>query len=90
VVREWHADEGWGVLDAPEVPGGCWVHFSNVAVAGYRSLDAGQEVALEWAEPGQDGYDYRAVRVWPWGSDPVPPPQSPDGAYSSSLTLDFD
>jgi hypothetical protein len=23
VVRSFSADEGWGVIDAPEVPGGC-------------------------------------------------------------------
>jgi len=30
-VREYDADEGWGVIDAPSVPGGCWVHFSAIA-----------------------------------------------------------
>ncbi len=30
VVRWFNADEGWGVIDAPEVPGGCFVHFSFI------------------------------------------------------------
>ena len=30
IVREWHADLGWGVLDSPETPGGCWAHFSVI------------------------------------------------------------
>jgi CspA family cold shock protein len=92
VVREWHSDEGWGVVEAPQVPGGCWVGFGQVAVAGYRSLHARQEVALEWEPSAQDGYAYRALRVWPWGADPVQPaPTAPAGnAYSSTLTLTFD
>jgi CspA family cold shock protein len=57
--------EGWGVIDSPETPGGCWTHFSHVAMRGYRTLEIGQLVELEWQESGQDGYRYRAVRVWP-------------------------
>jgi len=92
VVREWHDDEGWGVVDAPEVPGGCWVGFGQVAIPGYRSLRAGQEVALEWEQGQQDGFSYRARRAWPWGADPHEPEwtTSAGGAYSSSLTLTFD
>ena len=30
VVRFWHDDEGWGVLDCPSTPGGCWTHFSVI------------------------------------------------------------
>ena len=29
-VREWHEDLGWGVLDSPDTPGGCWVHYSVI------------------------------------------------------------
>jgi CspA family cold shock protein len=29
-VREWHDDLGWGVLDSPETPSGCWTHFSVI------------------------------------------------------------
>lgn len=91
VVREWHDDEGWGVIDAPEVPGGAWAGFAQVAVAGYRTLRAGQVVALEWERGPQDGFGYRATRVWPGDADPVETPSSDDdGAYTSSLTLRFD
>jgi CspA family cold shock protein len=90
VVREWHGDEGWGIVDASEVPGGCWAGFAQVEIAGYRELRAGQDVALEW-EPGpQDGFDYRATKVWPWGTEPVEKPRSGGGGgYESSLTLRF-
>jgi CspA family cold shock protein len=64
-VREWHAEEGWGVLDCPDTPGGCWAHFSHLEMPGYRSLNAGQVVRLGWEAPGQDGYGYRATRVVP-------------------------
>jgi CspA family cold shock protein len=65
IVREWRDEEGWGVLDSPETPGGCWVHFSHLDMTGYRGLDPGQAVLLDWEAPGQDGYGYRAVRVVP-------------------------
>ncbi|HEX3955419.1 MAG TPA: cold shock domain-containing protein [Trebonia sp.] len=67
VVKRFDPDEGWGVIDAPEVPGGCFVHFSNIEVPGYRQLHAGQQVRFTFEQPGflQDGYRYRAVTVWP-------------------------
>jgi CspA family cold shock protein len=66
-VRAWYAEEGWGVLDSPQTPGGCFAHFSNLDMAGYRALQPGAAVTLTWEAPGfkQDGYDYRAVRVVP-------------------------
>jgi CspA family cold shock protein len=67
VVRSFDADEDWGVVDAPAVPGGCFVHFSNIDMAGYRQLHAGQQVQFTFECPGflQDGYSYRALTVWP-------------------------
>lgn len=64
----WYEDEGWGVLASDLGPGPVWAHLSNVEVAGYRSLSAGERVAFEWEPaPGgdQDGYAYRATRVIP-------------------------
>lgn len=67
VVRSYDPDQGWGVIDAPEVPGGCFVHFSNIEMDGYRTLAAGQRVRFTHERPGflQDGYPYRALAVWP-------------------------
>ena len=62
-VREWDDEEGWGVLDSSQTPGGCWAHFSAVEMTGFRSLVAGQKVDLEWESAEQDGYQYRAVLV---------------------------
>jgi CspA family cold shock protein len=63
VVREWFPDLGWGVLDSPETPGGCWTHYSHIEMTGYKTLTAGQAADLTWESPGQDGYAFRAVRV---------------------------
>ncbi|MEJ5913710.1 hypothetical protein [Pseudokineococcus sp. 1T1Z-3] len=91
VVREWDEPEGWGVLDAPETPGGCWAHWSSIAVDGFRSLAPDQDVQLEWEPAEQDGYSYRALRTWPVGVDPVDHDLSEqDGACSSTLTIRFD
>ena len=64
-VREWSADEGFGVIDSADAPGGCWAHFSSIAMDGYRSLTAGQRVSFTFERADQDGFDYRAITVWP-------------------------
>ncbi|MEW2375057.1 hypothetical protein AB0883_03000 [Micromonospora sp. NPDC047812] len=50
VVREYHPEQGWGVIDADTVPGGCWVHFSTLDVPGHRALTRGEVVSFV-AEP---------------------------------------
>ena len=97
-VREWHDDEGWGVLDSDATPGGCWTHCSAVLVAGYRTLAVGQEVRLEPEVADQDGYAFRAVEAWPAASTPVrdlpqssgSPDGTGDGAMRSSVRITFD
>jgi len=67
-IVEWFSEEeGWGALSAPEVPGGCFVHFSSIQAEGYQSLRSGQQVTFTFEQPGffQDGYPYRALAVWP-------------------------
>ncbi|MEV4345709.1 cold shock domain-containing protein [Actinoplanes sp. NPDC049596] len=90
VIREWNGDEGWGVIDSTETPGGCWAHFSAAAVDGYVSFGSGERVDFEWEAPGQDGFPFRALKLWPSGSSPVARPSSSGGAYSSTLSLHFD
>ncbi len=74
IVREWHDDLGWGVLDSVETPGGCWAHFSVIVTpvvsastgwseSDYKGLRAGQLVELEWETPGQHGFDFTATSV---------------------------
>ncbi|WP_299572929.1 cold shock domain-containing protein [uncultured Williamsia sp.] len=63
VVRAWHPEEGWGVVESPETPGGAWVHFSEVRGDGYRSLIDGQRVEFDWEAAHQDGFSFRASDV---------------------------
>lgn len=91
-VRTFDSDEGWGVLDGPDVPGGCWVHFSAIAMDGYRELTPGQPVSFRAEAASQDGFAYRAVKVWTADVEPSDQPRHEGGsaAYRSSLTLTFD
>jgi CspA family cold shock protein len=63
VVRFWHDDEGWGVIDSPSAPGGCWAHFSVIDMPGFRKLTRGQQVWVTILEGPQDGYGYQAESV---------------------------
>lgn len=66
-VREWHGNEGWGVVDSEATPGGCWTFFTGVD-AGHFLLSPGQQVEFEWELAEQDGFQYRALRAWPAGT----------------------
>ena len=93
LVRRFDADEGWGVIDGRDVPGGCWVHFSAIAGDGYRQLSAGQRVLFHAeAVADQDGFAFRAVKVWTGEVEPAGPTheQRDSGAYHSTLTLTAD
>ena len=91
-VREFHEDEGWGVIDAKEVPGGCWVFFSVIAMEGYRVLTAGERVRFTFERADQDGYEFRATTVWPLetNADARIEQQSGSSAYGSNLVLTYD
>ncbi|MGN9779606.1 cold-shock protein [Micromonospora sp. H33] len=91
VVREFDSEAGWGVIDAPEVPGGCWAHFSAIAADGFRRLRPGQEVTFRFEAASQDGYRYRALMVWT-GTEPAGSTAGNRAsvAYRSSLTITFE
>ena len=91
VVREWDHEEGWGVLDSPETPGG-WMLYSMIDMPRPVSVDVGQEGWFSYEEGPQDGFDWRAIRVRPDGTPPGPviEPSPPSSAYRSWLTLSFD
>jgi cold shock protein len=89
VVREFHPDDGWGVIDGDDVPGGCWVSFAAIRMDGYRELSPSAPVRFTFERVAdQDGYAYRATDVWP--------PDQPSGgedassAYRSTLRLVYD
>jgi CspA family cold shock protein len=50
-VRERRDEEGWGVLDSPETPGGCWGHYSAIQMDGFRTLSPGQRVDTSSGKP---------------------------------------
>ena len=66
-VGWFNEEEGWGALAAPEVPGGCFVHYSSIQASGYRGLRAGQSVRFTFRQHDydQDGYHFTADEVWP-------------------------
>lgn len=66
-VARWDGQRGEGVVEAPEVAGGCWANRSVVerSTTGSGELRAGQVVALERAERGEAAFPFRAVRVTP-------------------------
>lgn len=61
-VKEWHSEEGWGVLAAPGLPD-TWVHYAFLDMPGYRTLSAGDQVEFDWEPAQQDGYSARATWV---------------------------
>ena len=63
-VRLWNDENGWGVVDLPDLPGGCHVEASVVeGLDAAQTLRAGQVVDVEWTTPGPDDYACRAIRV---------------------------
>ncbi|OBA37794.1 cold-shock protein [Rhodococcus sp. 852002-51564_SCH6189132-a] len=63
-VREWNDEQGWGVIDSDQTPGGCWAHYSTIIGEGFRTVAVGATVVLDWEQvTDQDGYHYRATRI---------------------------
>ncbi len=92
-AREWIAEEGSGVIDSPETPGGCWAHFSDLDMAGYKPLVAGQQELFTVEPPDQDSHCFRALHVWVQGPEPQPwptPSEGLGGAFRSGLTVRLD
>lgn len=90
-VRTWDDEQGWGVLDSPATPGGCWTHYAALDVAGYRTVSPGQQVSLTAESPGQDGFPWRAVRVSVDGAPRAEEGGAENaGAYASELTITMD
>jgi len=66
-VIRWDDSRHGAVIEAPELPGGCWADASAVAHSTSPDgvLRAGQVVEVEWTEPGAGGFPFRATRVVP-------------------------
>ena len=93
-VTVWHGEQGWGVIEAPQTPGGCWAHFAGLAGEPAWEPKAGEPVRFTPEAADQDGFHWRATYVRPAGTarplsgDELS--QAPSTAYRSSVTLIFD
>ena len=90
-VRLWRDDDGWGVIDSAQTPGGCWTHSSVVQVPGYRTLTPGERVTLEWEAADQDGFAFRATLAYPVSQGgPIDDTRiAPPEAFSSTVTVEW-
>lgn len=60
-VKFFNAQKGYGFISRPDGED-VFVHFSNIAGSGYRSLEEGQQVEFEVAQ-GRKGLEAQNVRV---------------------------
>ncbi|MEH6796047.1 MAG: hypothetical protein V7694_18115 [Rhodococcus sp. (in: high G+C Gram-positive bacteria)] len=76
-VRRYAVDEGWGIIDSDDTPGGCLIQVLNIHTPS-GTLNAGDEVDFEW-EPLPQGVEEElfraaAVSVRRAGAAKEPPP----------------
>jgi hypothetical protein len=66
VVR-WDDARRGALIEAHDLPGGCWADASVVvhSTSPTGGLRAGQVVEVDWTEPGAEGLPFRALRVRP-------------------------
>jgi hypothetical protein len=63
-VIRWDDEQHAGLVEAPDLPGQCWVDASVLAPgSAAEDLRAGQVVEIDWTEPGTGGAPLRATRV---------------------------
>jgi len=62
VVR-WDENRRAGLIEAPDLPGPCWVDASVVEHGPHGELRAGQTVEVDWVETDQAEAPLRATRV---------------------------
>ena len=62
-MKHWYADEGWGLITSPDVPGEVWAHFSALEGEGFRELNDGDAVEFSFQRANQEGYSYVARTV---------------------------
>jgi CspA family cold shock protein len=77
-VRVWHCEEGWGVIDSLDTPGGCWADFSHLCCVGTPEPGPGEVVRVssefleafegaivdfQWERANQHGYDFQATTL---------------------------
>ncbi|MET0199911.1 MAG: cold shock domain-containing protein [Rhodococcus fascians] len=63
----WSDEDGWGALRSDDVASEVFVHFADLRMTGFHTLNAGDRVRfdVELYPSGQDGYFFRAHDVTP-------------------------
>ena len=63
-VKWFNAEKGVGAISCDETsPDDVWVHYTMIEGSGYRTLDEGEDVEMEYLPARQDSFNYRALRV---------------------------
>jgi len=65
-VKFWKAEQGWGAISSPDLPGGrgdAFAHFSEIVADGFRELHPGDVVEFDIEEGQQDSFQFRALNV---------------------------
>jgi CspA family cold shock protein len=61
-VKFFNSEKGFGFISRDDQDGDLFVHFSQIAGSGYKTLDEGQKVEFE-VGPGRKGDEAQNVRV---------------------------
>jgi cold shock protein len=63
-VKWWRAAKGYGAISTVETaPWDVWCHFSALDAPGFRALEAGDVVEIQYVRFDQNSFKYRALRV---------------------------
>jgi len=89
VVAAWNDEDGLGVIESPDTPGGCWCCWVSVTMEDFSGrLDPGTTVEFTYEVARQDGYDYRAIDMWtPGHRAPRPEPTHLPPGVMSIVTI---
>ena len=64
IVKYWREDKGHGAIaSAATAPWDIWCHFAQIDAPGFRSLTAGERVAVRYRRADQESFRYVAEHV---------------------------
>jgi CspA family cold shock protein len=72
-VKFWRDEKGYGAIASDATaPWDIWCHFSHIDMPGFRLLEVGERVDVEYIRTDQESFRYRALRVRrPGASSPI-------------------
>ena len=63
-VKWFDNKKGYGCIESEQTaPWDIWAHFSMIQMSGYKTLQEGQRVDVEYERADQDSFRYRALKV---------------------------